>query len=183
MGNEAGVLALAALILAVGLAAAMPGALALRSSSRNGAGEIVLERKLHDLEVEVAALRQELALARADRDRQAEELAKAKARIEELERLVAGYERQAQSRATGARAKKAPAEASQGGGTGTGTGERREALVREVREMQALLGQIKYQIITQGGDSQANAGLVLQRDELEKKIRETEGAMDELPAL
>lgn len=159
-------MALSLFILAIGVLAAVPGALALRSSSRNDLSETALERKLHDLETEVQALRNELAIVRAERERQASDLAAAKIRIADLERVVAAYE---QRLLIPGRVVRSRDQASS----------REEALLKERKGMEQALSKLREQILVAGSGNLAAVPLQMERERIEGEIKRIEGELDE----
>lgn len=148
------------------LVLSIPGALAFVRSANTGRDEHALERRVRDLEAEVQALRKELEIVRSERDRQAVDLAGAKARIVELERLTAVYERIDRRRGAGA------AGELQGGETEFGS------LVAQLADYRQQLAVLDKQIAAAGGPDRAPVERVTQRQDALAEVLRLERELD-----
>lgn len=169
--NEGNVLLVLA-VVSLAFLLAVPGAIAFVRSLSVGRGEVDLFQRVRALEAEVEALRRELALVRADRDRVQTELAAAKARIGELEDLMAAYQTVGvggTGRTSRTRTGHGPTRT--GMDAGEGQSERRA-------EVLAQLQIVEGQVTAAGGEKRAPAELVAHRNELAREVRRLEQELD-----
>lgn len=118
-----------------------------------------------ELRAELEAVRRELALVRADRDRLQVELAGVKARLTELEQTVATY----QELAGASRRRRSPVRA-----------ENLPPLSAQRDDVSKQLQVVESQITAAGGDKRAPAELITHRDDLKAEIRRLESELDAL---
>lgn len=153
------------------LVLSIPGALAFVRSANTGRDEHALERRVRDLEAEVQALRKELEIVRSERDRQAVDLAGAKARIVELERLTAAYERLGGGRRTEGGGQRAE-------GDLLVTAERYGGLVAQLADYRQQLAVLDKQIAAAGGVDRAPVEKVTQRQDALAEVLRLERELD-----
>lgn len=151
-------------VVALAIILSIPGVLAFLRAASTGRDEHELERRVRDLESEVYALRKELEIVRSERDRQAVELAGAKARLGELERLVAAYERLER-------------------GVGRGSGKRDDGeilgtLAAQLADFRQQLVVLDKQIAAAGGLDRAPVERVTHRQDVLAEISRLERELD-----
>lgn len=175
--NESNVL-LVLVIVGGAFLLAIPGAIAFVRSLSKGNVEVDLFQRVRALEAEVEALRRELGLVRAERERLQTDLAAAKARIGELEALMAAYQAFPPGSVSGAATRRSrsrsAAEVAE-----VEAAERVSMLTKERVELQRQLSVVEAQITAAGGEKRAAAELVVHRDDLRSRMVGVERELDE----
>lgn len=165
-------------VVGMALVLSIPGALAFVRSANTGRDEHALERRVRDLEAEVAALRKELDIVRSERDRQAVDLAGAKARIVELERLTAAYERMGGGQRAEGRGQRSEGGGQRAEGDLLVAAERYGGLVAQLADYRQQLAVLDKQIAAAGGPDRAPVEKVTQRQDALAEVLRLERELD-----